>query len=123
MYNKTVYGDVGAAASASTASGGDFKRANKNRPREMSSKIRPKRHAKATTTLVNSNKKLPMRRDPRFDPLCGAFDSRTFKSNYKFVNGLRKNERDQLQKEYQKQNDPKRKEQIKYLMQRMVGSK
>lgn len=49
-------------------------RENKNRPREMSSKIRPPR----VRQVVNVAKK--KRRDPRFEALCGEFNEDVSKS-------------------------------------------
>lgn len=91
-----------------------FKRPTRNHPREMSSKIRPtkitKVKLKKTTTV----------RDPRFDPLCGVYEEKTFKENYKFVHEIRKKESQDLQKEYENATDEKTKKKIKFLMQRMV---
>ncbi|KAF2892940.1 hypothetical protein ILUMI_13234 [Ignelater luminosus] len=106
-YNKVVFGVKQKKIKT------DFKRANKNRPREMSSK---KRHV-IQDQLDGTKKNLP--RDPRFDPLCGTFDEKTFKSNYKFLNDVRKKERKQLENEYKDESDPQRQQKIKLLMQRM----
>lgn len=92
----------------------EFKRANKNRPREMSSK-RPFKLQK-DTFLVKSNTS----RDPRFDPLCGSFEEKTFRKNYKFVDDIKKKERDALVKELEETEDEQRKKKIKYLIQRIV---
>ncbi|XP_046992211.1 ribosomal RNA processing protein 36 homolog isoform X2 [Schistocerca americana] len=88
----------------------DFKRANKNRPREMSSK-----------TPVHNTKKLRnnVGRDPRFDPLCGTFNDETFKNAYSFVNEIRDKEKEQLKNELEKETNTAKKEKIKYILQRM----
>ncbi|CAH0550684.1 unnamed protein product [Brassicogethes aeneus] len=93
----------------------DFRRANKNRPREMSSKIR----VKTVLPTVAPVAKKQTARDPRFDPLCGQFEDKTFKTNYKFLHDVRVKEKDALEKELQDCKDPQRKGTIKYLLQRM----
>lgn len=91
----------------------NFKRENKNRPREMSSK-----HPVRTESLaVPSRKAAP--RDPRFDSLCGSFDEKAFHRAYSFVSDLRAQEKEQLRQELKTQTDPKRNDKIKYLVQRM----
>merc|ERR1711863_176883 len=58
-------------------------------------------------------------RDPRFDPMCGEYDEKMFKESYKFVDNLKEKELKTLKKELKEEEDPERKEQIKYLIQRM----
>ncbi|XP_044745476.1 ribosomal RNA processing protein 36 homolog [Coccinella septempunctata] len=91
----------------------DFKRTNKNRPREMSSKIR----VRAQLPSVRTKKNVP--RDPRFDSMCGDYDGKEFRENYKFINDMRKNEKKELEKELAITSDPERKTQIKFLIQRI----
>jgi ribosomal RNA-processing protein 36 len=68
-----------------------YKRLNKNRPREMSSK-RP------VTTLrqVFSDKKVKKREvvDPRFEAAYGEYEPDFFRKNYAFINDIRKNEKE-----------------------------
>lgn len=109
IYNATVFG-----VSSKNKPQTSFKRANKNRPREMSSK----HPIKIQKEIVQVKKQKP--RDPRFDPLCGNYDEKIFKSNYKFVNEVRKNERDRLKKELAETEDEKQKKKLTYLIQRMV---
>lgn len=111
LYDKTMFGMTKKRPQM------DFKRANKNRPREMSSKVKYFKRELKNVTLC-PKKTVP--RDPRFDPLCGQFDDNTFKSNYKFVNDMRQKEIKQLEKELKSCTDPDRKKTIKLLMQRMV---
>lgn len=108
VYNETVFGKSNAKKQTS------FKRANKNRPREMSSK----RPVKVLKEVVAVKKVAP--RDPRFDPLCGDFDEKSFKSDYKFIYDLKKDEKKELRKELEKTEDPERKRKIKLLIQRLV---
>ena len=44
-----------------------------------------------------------------------------FKESYKFVDNLKEKELKTLKKELKEEEDPERKEQIKYLIQRMVS--
>lgn len=110
IYNQTVHGVVKKTKQT------DYKRANKNRPREVSSKIKPT--IKSVRAHSNQAKAIPPR-DPRFDPLCGLYDDKTFKANYKFVGELKKKERTELQKEYEECEDERRKHKIKLLIQRL----
>ena len=81
------------------------------------------------------------KRDPRFDSLCGDYDEKVtqpftfyvasyvtvnlffqlFKQNYKFVDGVKANERKKLEQELEEEKDPERIKQIKYLIQRYVS--
>lgn len=106
VYNKTV---LYRKQSAKTL----HKRENKNRPREVSSKIKPKQ---IQTTKVEKH----VARDPRFDPLCGEFDVKSFEENYKFIDKMRIKEKAKLEEELKAVNDLHKKKQIKQLIQRMV---
>lgn len=111
VYNETVFG----TQSSKVKRRKDFKRANKNRPREMSSKIRLKPNS--INPVITA--KQVTARDPRFDPLCGNFDDKTFKSNYKFLKDVRKKEKKQLEDELKKCSNPEERKKIKYLIQRI----
>ncbi|GFG38551.1 hypothetical protein Cfor_07100 [Coptotermes formosanus] len=107
VYNEAMFG-------AHEVKRTNFKRENKNRPREMSSK-----HPARTENLtVHSRKAAP--RDPRFDSLCGSFNEKGFRHAYSFVSDLRAQEKEQLKQELKTHTDPSRKDKIKYLLQRMV---
>nr|XP_022914019.1 ribosomal RNA processing protein 36 homolog [Onthophagus taurus] len=108
VYNETVYGVKKQTKKT------QFKRTNKNRPREMSSK-RPINIKKA----IIETKTTPQFRDPRFDPLCGSYDDKYFKSNYKFLYNMRKDEYKQLKEEYENTENVEQKGKIKFLMQRL----
>ncbi|XP_057670218.1 ribosomal RNA processing protein 36 homolog [Diorhabda carinulata] len=108
-FSKTVYG-------SSCTKKSNFKRANKNRPREVSSKIRPQKLKLENNIQI---KKKPIPRDPRFDPLCGEFEDKIFKENYSFIKDIRLNEKRQLEEELKTCVNPKRKEIIRKLLQRM----
>ncbi|KAG8228609.1 hypothetical protein J437_LFUL009314 [Ladona fulva] len=89
-----------------------FKRRNKNRPREMSSKV--------PIPIVPKQSVFKEKfRDPRFDSLCGKFNEKAFKSAYRFVNDIREKEKNQLKKMLHKETDPDEQENMKYLLKRM----
>ena len=54
----------------------DFKRDNKNRPREMSSKVKVGRLRDVVGFKSGEAKKALDKRDPRFDALCGDYDEK-----------------------------------------------
>lgn len=107
IYNETIFGKSNRKPKT------NFKRANKNRPREMSSK----RPVKIDNHLIAVKNRIP--RDPRFDPLCGSYDKKSFKSNYGFLKDLRKKERQELQNECANTTDPQKQKKIKFLIQRL----
>jgi len=90
----------------------NYKRENKNRPREMSSKKTVGRHREVVQVAKVE------KRDPRFDPLCGEFDEKLFKDNYKFVNEMKSQDLTFLKKQIREEEDPERRKSIKYLIQR-----
>nr|SVE74461.1 EOG090X0E8U [Daphnia barbata] len=107
-FNQTLTG-IKKKADART----DFKRANPNRPREISSKsrrIEPKVAVQVRKVFHN---------DPRFDNLCGEFREKTFYKNYDFINKMKEDEVKKLKEELQDETQPRRIEKIKYLIQRM----
>lgn len=91
----------------------EFKRENKNRPREMSAK-KPASILREVTKI-----KKVTARDPRFDSLCGTFDEKAFKRSYGFISKLRENDVNSLRKELDQATDPKTIKKIKYLTQRL----
>lgn len=117
VYNSTVLGVVEKQKkSVSSDSRTTYKRDNKNRPREMSSKrpiplipARPKKKAATETTA----------RDPRFDPKCGDFDRDEFKERFSFVNEIKLKEVSQLKDEMLKCKDSDERSQMRLLAQRL----
>ncbi|KAJ4783877.1 hypothetical protein LUZ62_035123 [Rhynchospora pubera] len=76
-------------------------RANKNRPMEVSSKIRPKKFRE----VVQVPKKVV--RDPRFESLCGTLDTEGFRKRYNFLYDVQlPAERQKLQKMIAKSKNP-----------------
>lgn len=110
IYNETVFGK-----SLPKPKTTKFKRLNKNRPREMSSK----RPIKIRNQIEAVKRNLP--RDPRFDPLSGNFDKKTFKANYSFLKDLKQKEVEQLKREYENETNVEKKKKIKFVIQRMAS--
>lgn len=107
LYNETIFGKQSRRKT-------EFKRENKNRPREISAKKPISRFKEVITT-----KKKIEHRDPRFDELCGTFDEKAFKHSYAFVNELRENDLEALKTELKHTTDEKTVKKIKYLIQRL----
>merc|ERR1711944_122509 len=91
-------------------------RENKNRPRMEPISKKPVKRPKDVVGVKSGTKKDI--RDPRFDPMCGEYDEKMFKESYKFVDNIKEKELKTLKKELKEEEDPERKEQIKYLIQR-----
>lgn len=109
LYNKAVFGTTKKIKKTKT----DFKRENKNRPREMS--------AKKQVPLLRDlpNVKKIEHRDPRFDERAGEFNEKAFKNSYSFIEEIRQKELDQLKKDYKNTHDPDEAEKMKFLITRM----
>lgn len=76
-------------------------RANKNRPMEMSSKVRVGRYRE----VIQASKMVV--RDPRFESLCGNLDTEGFKNRYSFLYEVElPAEKSKLQKLIKKSKDP-----------------
>ncbi|KAL0919116.1 hypothetical protein M5K25_011191 [Dendrobium thyrsiflorum] len=76
-------------------------RANKNRPMEMSSKIRVGRYRE----LIQVPKRVV--RDPRFESLCGNLDTEGFRNRFSFLYEIElPAEKEKLQKLIKKSKDP-----------------
>merc|ERR1712218_189339 len=95
----------------------DFKRENKNRPRETSSKKTVGRF-KDVVGLTSEQKSA--KRDPRFDSLCREFDAKVFKDSYKFVDDIKARELKELKAQLKNDDDldEETRGKIKYLIQR-----
>ena len=91
----------------------EYKRENKNRPRETSSKKQVPRFRE----IIPVKKHVP--RDPRFDSLCGSLNEKAFKNAYSFVNKLKETDLKALKDQLQEAEDPKEIKKIKYLIQRL----
>merc|ERR1719357_2351526 len=104
-------------SSKKRASSEAFKRENKNRPRETSSKKTVGRF-RDVVGLTSDQK--TQKRDPRFDSLCGEFDAKVFKDSYKFVQDIKSRELKDLKEQLKNDDDldEETRGKIKYLIQR-----
>ncbi|GBP12824.1 Ribosomal RNA processing protein 36 homolog [Eumeta japonica] len=107
LFNEALFGKK-------TIERNKFKRENKNRPREVSSK-KPVSMIRDVGTV---SKKTEFR-DPRFDPLCGTFDKKEFQENYSFLSDQKKKDLKKVMKEMKETDDPERKLQCRRLIQRL----
>lgn len=106
VYNETVFGNKKKKSV-------EFKRENKNRPREMSTKKQVPRFRE----IIQVKKHIP--RDPRFDSLCGNFNEKAFNNAYGFINEIKENNLITLKSELGRTNDPRVIKKITYLIQRL----
>lgn len=82
-------------------------------PLEMSSKS----PAPFLRKVIASKK--TMRRDPRFDDLSGEFKPEVFVNTYKFLDDIKKKEKEIVQKKLRKVRDPELKEKLQKLIHKM----
>lgn len=93
------------------------KRANKNRPTEVTSRKAVSRHRQVVDLPIKKA------RDPRFDTLSGGqFREDVFKRNYEFIREYEASEVDLIKQQAKdKERDPKEREKLEKLVQRMVS--
>ncbi|CAH1791959.1 unnamed protein product [Owenia fusiformis] len=113
LYNQAIFGTT-ASGRPSGSKNKVFKRANKNRPMEISSKRKPKR----LREVIEVKKKV--HRDPRFDDLSGEYNEDLFKQSYGFIDDVKAREMKRLKKSMKVEADPEKKEKLKYLLDRKV---
>ncbi|XP_041969163.1 ribosomal RNA processing protein 36 homolog [Aricia agestis] len=109
VYKEVVFGKNYSSPKVKT-----FKRENKNRPREMSSK-KPVPFMRDVLPAIK-RKEI---RDPRFDPLCGSFDKKEFTENYNFLSEIRSNDVKAIKAELKETTDPEKQQKLKRLLQRL----
>ncbi|GAB6021756.1 rRNA bioproteinsis protein rrp36 [Chamberlinius hualienensis] len=109
VFNATVYGSKVKAPLKR------FKRENKNRPREESSKKR------VSDIQPVFNIKPKVFRDPRFDDLSGEFNEETFNKSYEFLKDLRYKEKKIIEQKMKEEIDLEEKTKLKSLHQSMVA--
>lgn len=105
MYNKIMLDPVNCKLKHQS-----FKRENKNRPREISSK----KPVKFLRDVFNVKKQV--RRDPRFDNLSGEYNDMIFQESYSFLDEIKKKEKMELKKQMKKETDEKKRTKIKVLI-------
>ncbi|XP_045776566.1 ribosomal RNA processing protein 36 homolog [Maniola jurtina] len=110
VYKEVIFGKKQAGSHEAKT----FKRENKNRPREMSSK---------KPVPMFQNVSVPLKkqeiRDPRFDPLCGTFDKKEFAENYNFLANVRINDIKAIKSELKQTTDPEKEQSLRRLLQRL----
>ncbi|GFQ77946.1 uncharacterized protein TNCT_39171 [Trichonephila clavata] len=92
-----------------------FRRENKNRPREQSSKV----PVPVFRDVFQVKKR--HHRDPRFDDLSGRYNAKMFEENYEFIKDIKEREKKELEKELEHvgENETTKKKKLTYLLQRM----
>lgn len=91
----------------------NFRRDNKNRPREQSAK-----HQVPVYREVFQVKK-KVRQDPRFSSRAGDFDERVFGETYSFLQDIKAKEREELAEMIRNEKDPSRQKTLRGLLQKM----
>lgn len=119
VYKEAIFGVNSTKKSTSKKEHKDFKRLNKNRPREQSAK----RQVPFLGIEMRSNRKKEedKLRDPRFDERTGEYDVKKFKENYKFVSDIREKEVHHLKKQLNRVTDENEKAELKKTMQRLIN--
>lgn len=109
VFNQVLYGDKDKAGSEKKV----FRRANKNRPMEISSK-KPVPRFKKTVPV-----KKKVTRDPRFDDLSGDYREELFSRSYGFLDDIKHREREKVEKSVKKEKNPEKKKELQFLLNRM----
>lgn len=93
-----------------------LKRENKNRPREVSSK---KPVSRFREVIPANKRQREQSRDPRFDEKAGSFNEDLFKKSYSFLEEMRSEEKQLVEREARRTRNPERKTQLHHLLQQM----
>ncbi|CAG2176269.1 unnamed protein product [Oppiella nova] len=100
--------------------GNQFKRANKNRPQEISSK----KAVQQLREVFQTKKKTEIeRRDPRFEEGSGRYSESVFNKTYDFLNDIRNKEMKELKKMLKKTKSDDKRQELQYLLQRMTNQR
>jgi len=91
-----------------------FRRENKNRPQEVSSKIR----SSQLRSVIPIKKKVA--RDPRFDDLSGSFNETYFKQAYGLMSDVKQREKQKLLKSLKVEKSPAKRKKIEDLLKSMT---
>lgn len=121
VYNETIVSKMDKNFNKNK-SNNSFKRINKNRPQEMSSK-KPTKQLREVFPIKKSEKELKQRRDPRFQEECGQYSANVFDKTYSFLNDIRDKEINELKKILKKTKNEDKKQELNYLLQRMKNQK
>ncbi|KAG1708468.1 Ribosomal RNA processing protein 36 [Nymphon striatum] len=95
----------------------NFQRLNKNRPREITSKVKVSNRK----DIINVKKNI--QRDPRFDDISGEFNPSIFEKTYSFIDDIKVSEEKVLRKKFNSEKNDEKKEEIKKLINRMENQR
>lgn len=121
VYNEAIFGNESTVANQrkkKSKRASEFKRENKNRPREITAK----KQVPLLSSVKKSSANAAAPRDPRFDSNCGEFDRDKFKEDYSFVNEIREKEISDLKsqlKHLKGAEASEEKQKVKTVLQRM----
>lgn len=93
-----------------------FRRENKNRPSEVSSK-RKVSVLRDAPGVAGRKKKI--NRDPRFDDISGHFRQDIFDREYSFIGDIKSQEKQKVQKQLKKEKRQEKKEKLRRLLTKM----
>lgn len=119
VYKEAVLGVNTLGKTQTKNSAKDFKRLNKNRPREQS--------AKKQVPFLGAEMRIKRKyeeniiRDPRFDERAGEYDVKKFKESYQFVSEIREKEVHHLKRQLNRIEDEEEKMELKKTMQRLIN--
>ncbi|KAL3872529.1 hypothetical protein ACJMK2_035752 [Sinanodonta woodiana] len=114
VFNQLMYGNkMKSAATKTSKPNKKFKRENKNRPMEISSKV----HVPRVRQVIPVKKKIA--RDPRFDDLSGQYNETFFKEAYSFLDDVKAKEKEKVKVLLKKEKDEEKKKNMQALMNRM----
>lgn len=114
VYNEAMFGEQ--AVKPKPPGKKEYKRDNKNRPREVTTKKQVPLFGKKKTKKDETTSQ----RDPRFDIRCGEYDRKAFKQDYGFVTEIREKEVGELKLQLKnKELSAEEKGKIKMVIQRM----
>lgn len=92
-----------------------LEKGKKSEPEEISSKNKPKKRKPRNVVAVVNRKS----RDPRFDDLSGELNMEMFERSYKFVDDMKKAEKQKIVKALGKEKNPQRKDELQKLSSRL----
>ncbi|KAK3587747.1 hypothetical protein CHS0354_042702 [Potamilus streckersoni] len=114
VFNQLMYGSkMKSAVTETSKPNKKFKRENKNRPMEMSSKSNVPR----VRQIMPVKKKIA--RDPRFDDLSGQYNETFFKEAYSFLDDVKAKEKEKVKALLKKEKDEEKKKNMQALVNRM----
>lgn len=119
VYKEAVLGVDSAKKSKAKKDPKEFKRLNKNRPREQTAKRQVP--FLGVEMRVKRKKEEDTIRDPRFDERAGEYDVKKFKEHYQFVSAIREKEVHHLKRQLNRVADDDEKVELKKTMQRLIN--